>query len=147
MKELIVCFIGHRDDWRCRGIENILYETIENLIIRGYSFFYDGGYGAFDNMCAKAVISLKQKYPHIKLIRILAYYHPNTNKYELPPLFDGSIYPNLEGFHPKQIITERNKWIIENSDIVVAHVENTFKSGAYRSLTYARKINKPVIYV
>ena len=73
MQDKIVAFAGHRYDWHCIGVEEKLLKTIEELIIKGYTSFYDGNYGAFDKKCANTVIQLKHKYPHIKLIRILIY--------------------------------------------------------------------------
>ena len=71
----VVAFAGHRYEWHCIGVENRLPEVLEDLINKGYTIFYDGHYGAFDEKCAHAVLQLKHKYPHIKLIRILTYYN------------------------------------------------------------------------
>lgn len=147
MQEKIVAFAGHRFEWHCIDVEEKLSQTIEELINKGYTIFYDGGYGAFDKKCAHAVLELKHKYPQIKLIRILSYYHHEKEKYELLPCYDGSIYPNLEEYHYKQTITKRNEWIVDNCDVLVCHIENTFHSGAYNTVKYARKINKPIIYI
>ena len=147
MQDKIVAFAGHRFEWHCIGIEEKLLQTIEELINKGYTIFYDGGYGAFDKKCAHVVLELKHKYPQIKLIKILSYYHHEKEKYELPPYYDGSIYSNLEECHYKQIITKRNEWIVDNCDILICHIENTFHSGAYNTVKYARKINKPIIYI
>ena len=80
----VVAFAGHRYEWHCIGVENKLPEVLEDLINKGYAIFYDGHYGAFDEKCAHAVLQLKHKYPHIKLIRILTYYHHDKEKYDLP---------------------------------------------------------------
>ena len=98
-------------------------------------------------MCTHAVLQLKHKYPHIKLIRILTYYHHDKEKYDLPSCYDGSIFPEIEELHYKQKITKRNEWIIDHCDILVCYIEETYKSGAYRTLKYAQKQNKPIIYV
>lgn len=147
MKEKICCFAGHRNDWHCLGIEEKLLKTIEDLILKGYSVFYDGGYGAFDIKCANIVLELRDKYPHIKLFRILTYYHHNKEKYELPYCYNGSIFPDIEEIYPKQKISKRNEWIVDNSDILVCHIEFNFKSGAYNMVKYAKKKNKTIIYV
>jgi len=60
--------------------------------------------------------------------------------------YDGSIYPDIEETHYKQKITKRNERIVDNCDILVCHIEETYKSGAYRTLKYAQKQNKPIIY-
>ena len=137
----IVCFAGHKDDWRCLGIKDKLFSTIEELINKGYTIFYDGDMGAFDKLCLECLICLKKKYPYIKIIRILAYYHENKEKYDLPSIFDDSIYPDLENCYKKAIITKRNEWIVNNSDLLVCHIENTFRSGAFKTVEYARKIH------
>lgn len=147
MKEKIVAFAGHRFDWHCIGVEDKLPQVLEELIHKGYSVFYDGNSGAFDKKCATSVIELKHKYPHIKLIRILTYYHHNKDKYEIPSCYDGSILPDLEELHYKQKIIKRNEWIIDNCDILVCHILNTYNSGAYRTLKYAQKKNKIVINI
>lgn len=146
-KDLIVCFAGHRYDWQVLGIEDKLKQVIEDLITKGYTTFYDGGKGAFDKMSARIVIELKHKFPYIKIFRILTYYHHDKEKWELPQCYDGSIYPDIEKYHPKQRITKRNEWIVDNSDILVCHVYETYKSGAYTTVKYAQKTNKPIIYI
>ena len=145
--EKIVAFAGHRHEWHCLGLEDKLMQTLEELIDKGYTVFYDGDYGAFDNLCARTVIKLKTKYPHIKLIRILTYYHHDKEKYDLPSYYDSSILPELEFAHYKQKIIKRNEWIVDHCDLLVTHIENTFNSGAYRTLKYAQKQNKPIIYI
>lgn len=147
MADKIVAFAGHRFDWQCIGVEEKLLQTIEELINKGYTIFYDGACGAFDRKCLHAVLELKHKYPHIKVIQILKYYHHEKEKYELSPCYDGSIYPDLEECHYKQIITKRNEWIVENCDVLVCHIEETYKSGAFNTVKYAYQVNKPLIYV
>ncbi len=145
--EKIVAFAGHRYEWHNIGVEDKIESVLEDLINKGYTIFYDGGYGAFDKICANAVLKLKHKYPHIKLIRILTYYHHDKEKYELPSCFDGSILPEIEEIHYKQKIVKRNEWIIDQCDILVCHIQETYKIGAYRTLKYAQKQNKPIIYI
>lgn len=98
----VVAFAGHSYEWHCIGVENKLPKVLEDLINKGYSIFYDGHYGAFDEKCAHTVLQLKHKYPHIKLIRILTYYHHDKKKYDLPSYYDGSILPKIEELHYKQ---------------------------------------------
>lgn len=147
MADKVVCFAGHRFDWQNIGIEELLRQKIIELIEKGYNVFYDGGKGYFDQLSANIVIGLKKKYPHIKIYKILTYYHHDNEKYRLSKNYDGSILPEIEEFHYKTKITKRNEWIVDNSDILVCHVYETFKSGAFNTVKYAKKINKPIIYV
>lgn len=118
-----MAFAGHRYEWHCIGVENKLPKVLEDLINKGYTIFYDGHYGSFDEKCAHAVLQLKHKYPHIKLIRILTYYHHDKEKYDLPSCYDGPILPEIEELHYKQKITKRNEWVIDHCDILVCHME------------------------
>ncbi len=147
MYKKVVCFVGHRYEWQNIGIYNKLKDTIINLIEKGYTTFYDGGKDSFDNISANIVLELKNKYPQIKLYKILTYYHHEKSKWELPNGYNGSIIPDIARFHPKLKITKKNEWIVNNSDIVVCHIRETYKSGAYNTLKYARKISKPIIYL
>lgn len=143
----IVAFAGRRYEWQSIGIEEKLLQVLEELINKGYTIFYDGNYGAFDNKCRNAVLELKKKYPYIKLILILTYYHHDKEKYPIPSYYDETILPELEDLHYKQKITKRNEWIIDNCDLLVCHIKETYKSGAYNTVKYAQNQNKPIIYI
>lgn len=52
----VVAFAGHRYEWHCIGVEDKLPSILEDLIAKGYTIFYDGGYGAFDEkMCTRSL--------------------------------------------------------------------------------------------
>ena len=101
-KNKIVAFAGHRYEWQSIGVEEKLLQVLEDLINRGYNIFYDGNYGAFDNKCRNAVLKLKNKYPYIRLVLILTYYHHDKEKYPIPSYYDDTILPELEDLHYKQ---------------------------------------------
>ena len=50
MQDKIVAFAGHRFEWHCKGVKEKIIQTVEELINKGYTIFYDGGYGAFDKI-------------------------------------------------------------------------------------------------
>lgn len=147
MKEKVVCFAGHRHDWQIAGIENKLKEVIEKLITEGYTIFYDGGKGAFDNLSAGLVINFKKKYPNIKIFKILTYYHHDKEKWYLPSCYDGSIFPELDLCYFKNKIKKRNEWMIDNCDLLVCYISHTKQSGAFATVSYAKRINKTIIYL
>ena len=71
-KEHTAFFTGHRIiDKPSSELSNILETTIENLIISGVIYYGVGGAIGFDTLSAKTVISLRDKYPNIKLILVL----------------------------------------------------------------------------
>ena len=146
-KNKVVAFAGHRYEWQSIGVGEKLLQVLEDLINKGYTIFYDGNYGAFDNKCRNAILKLKNKYPNIKLVLILTYYHHDKEKYPIPSYYDDTILPEIEDLHYKQKITKRNEWIIDNCDLLVCHIQEAYKSGAYNTVKYAQKQNKPIIYI
>lgn len=146
MKEKRVCFAGHRYSWYNVGIEDRLREVIENLILNGYTTFFNGDKGYFDKLAAQTVLELKNKFPHIKLVKILSNYN-HKKADSVNSLWDETIYPDIEDFYPKQRITKRNQWMIENCDVLVCHIVEKYKSGAYNSYKYAKKLNKQIIEI
>ena len=74
-------FIGHRE--ASSELLPILRQIVEKHISEyGVTEFIVGGYGRFDLLAAKAVISLKQQYPQITL-SLLIPYHPASNARDL----------------------------------------------------------------
>ena len=59
--------------------------------------------------------------------------------------YDSIVIPDtLYKIHPKSIITFRNRWMIERSDLIITYV-NHRSGGAYTAMKYAEKLNKRVI--
>ena len=143
---MVVGFAGHRLSHENIGIKERLKKQIECLIKNGYTTFFDGNKGVFDDLCLDILRELKEKYPRIEIIRVLSSYHFISGN-ELPKNIDSTVFPELEGVYFKQLITKRNEWIVENSDIIVCHIVNTFRSGAYNMVRYAEKLNKLIIYL
>jgi len=58
--------------------------------------------------------------------------------------YDDIYYPLPRNVYFKNAIFERNKWIINNSDLLMCYVKNK-TGGAYKALRYAEKQNKTII--
>ena len=59
--------------------------------------------------------------------------------------YDSIIIPEtVYGAHPKAAITLKNRWMIEQSDLVIVYVERN-SGGAYKAMKYAEKLNKKLI--
>lgn len=143
----ICCFAGHRFSWRNGDIDQKVLETVEKLILDGFNVFYDGNHGDFDETCSWAVEKLKNKYPNVKLILVITHYRYKKENFILPKRYDGSIYPDLENVYPKRKIIERNKWMVDNCDVLVARVTDELSVGAYKTVKYAQKKNKRIIFI
>lgn len=145
MKTNIISFFGHRN--ATNNIYDELIITIED-IIKNNKFikfdFYLGGYGNFDRICLGALLELKRKYNNIKIILIYAYLPTKIDEYT-EITYDETLYPNGFEDKPKKFaITYRNKWIVENSDIIITYIHKDY-GGAYDAYKYAKSKNKQII--
>ena len=140
MKEKICCFAGHSSVFGKKDLSEKLKKEIVNLIENhNVTTFYSGGKGDFDWLCAHMIDDLKKDYPFIKSYYILSYMPKEKDEYDNAlKIFDDTIYPNIEKVPPRFAIIKRNKWMIDNSDFLIAYVENHF-GGAYKTLQYAEK--------
>ena len=69
-----VCFTGHRELREPDHVlEQRLLEILTPLIEYGCTDFCAGGARGFDTLAARVVLSLKERYPHIRLVLILPF--------------------------------------------------------------------------
>ena len=135
------CFFGHRDvsdiDSIKEQVKSVVTEIIEN---EGFDTFYFGGLGDFDDLCFEVLHSLKEKYPHIRLVfcftddrSLRKGSYDKTKKG-----FDECICLPLECNWWYTWIYYRNIAVISVSDLCVFYADPTAeKSGARKALSYA----------
>lgn len=140
MSNKICCFAGHSSIFGEEDLPAKLKKEIVNLIENhNVATFYNGGKGDFDWLCAHMIDDLKKDYLFIKSYYILSYMPKEKDEYDNTlKIFDDTIYPDIEKIPPKFAIIKRNKWMVKNSDFLIAYVENHF-AGAYKTLQYAEK--------
>lgn len=135
-------FFGHKDT--PKEIEPTLRSTLIDLIEnKNVNVFYVGNNGNFDTMVRRQLEALSQTYP-ITYSVVLAYLPTEKNKYDN---LTNTIYPEgLEAVPKRFAISRRNKWMIQQSDIVVTYVTHNF-GGAAQFEEMAVKQNKNVVEV
>ena len=141
------CGFGHRNVFE--NISSKLDNAVEEAITQGCEIFYTGAMGDFDSLFSSAVRSAKKVYPYIKLICVKPYFTNdiNTDKDYYAALYDDIIIPDeLAGIHPKAAIKARNRWIIDNSDIVLIYTVRNF-GGAYEAKRFAERNGKRLIKI
>ncbi len=150
MRKVKVCtFAGHREVYQA-NISEMLDEAISKIINTDDNFrFLVGGMGEFDGICSSAVRRAKRKYPNkeIRLELVLPYltHELNENKLYYETSFDDVVIPiELAGVHYKSAITKRNRWMVEQSDWLIAFIYRDF-GGAYTTLRYAEKKGLQII--
>ena len=130
-------FIGHRE--ASGELLPVLRQTVEKHICEyGVTEFTVGGYGGFDHLAARALISLKQQYPQI-ILSLLIPYHPAERPIETPPGFDNTYYPpGMEKVPHKLAIVRANQSMVEHVDYLIAYAWHP-ASNARDLVEYAEK--------
>ena len=123
---MVCTFFGHKD--APKEIEPTLRSTLIGLIEnKNVTVFYVGNNGNFDTMVRHQLEDLSQTYP-ITYSVVLAYLSTEKNKYDN---LTNTIYPEgLETVPKRFAISWRNKWMIQQSDIVVTYVTHTYGGAA-----------------
>ena len=137
---MTVTFFGHKDT--PKEIEPTLRTTLVDLIENhGATEFYVGNNGNFDTMVRRQLEDLSHTYP-ITYSVVLAYLPTEKNKYDD---LTNTIYPEGIETVPKRFaISYRNKWMVEQSDVVVTYVTHSF-GGAWQFKAMALRQGKTVI--
>ena len=139
-----VCFTGHRDIPRKDAIAmpSLLKSTIEELIVRGAKIFRAGGAMGFDTVAALCVLELREKYPEITLHLILpckdqtnGWNETNLRAYKYV-LENASSVEYVTDTYTKGCMHERNKRLVNGSDVCIAYCRRESGGSAY-TLSYA----------
>jgi hypothetical protein len=132
-----VSFFGHRILASTRQIE----ETVECMgkeLIRTKDFveFLVGRNGDYDILVASSVKRAQKAMgkQNSVLVLVLPYGVKDFEYYR--EYYDDIVIPITEKTHFKAAITKRNRWMVENSDLVIGFVQNQ-SGGAYAALKYA----------
>jgi len=140
MKRGTVTFIGHGD---CARLDDRrLMEALTGIAEEGYRVFLNGGMGQFDLQCARCVNALKRSYAEIQNLLVIPYLSFQAYPQKL---FDGIIFPEeLEGCHYKAAIPKRNRYLVDQSDLILCYVNHDW-GGAAKTYGYARRLGKRII--
>ena len=146
MKEYTCCFTGHRKIAPAQQmiVAERLCDTVEKLIRGGFTEFLAGGALGFDTMAAQCVLSLKEKYPHIKLVLAL----PCVTQTKGWSAEDVWIYENIKQQADKVVYTsqesargcmfKRNRYLVDHSSVCVAYLTGN-KGGTAYTVAYANQ--------
>lgn len=135
-----VCtFFGHRDcpDTIKPQLREVLMDLIAN---HGVTMFYVGHQGRFDAIVRGVLGQLQKDDPRISYAVVLS---------RLPRIADGDntmVPEGIESVHPRYRISWRNKWMIRQSDFVVAYVTHGW-GGAAQFVKSAAGQGKRVIHL
>ena len=146
-REKTVCFTGHRIIPAAirPALLSELYSTVMRLIMEGYDSFICGGAVGFDTMAAECVLSMRERYPDIKLILALPC-RDQTLKWD--DLDDLTRYKEILGkadrveyaevFYSQGCMHKRNRWMVDHSSVCIAYLTSNRGGTAY-TCNYANK--------
>ncbi len=139
-----ISFIGHRQISDYNQIESKINEIIEGLF-KEYCYIdcYIGRHGEFDIYVASVIKRIQRERKNDLFLNLVLPYEHKDQKYFLD-YYDEVLYPLARDVHFKSAIIKRNEWMVDNSELLVAYV-NQYYGGAYATLQYAKKKNKTII--
>ena len=137
---MVCTFFGHKDT--PKEIEPTLRSTLIDLIEnKNVTVFYVGNNGNFDTMVRRQLEDLSNTYS-ITYNVVLAYLPAKKSEYDD---YTNTILPEgIETVHKRFAISWRNKWMIQQSDVVVTYVTHNF-GGAAQFKAMAERQGKTVI--
>ena len=142
-----VSMIGHRvvEDY---SVEERLHELFRELLrTKEYVEFYLGRNGDFDILAASVIKRLHKNYRDDNSVMILVLPYPVKDYEYYDDYYDEIIIPDeLHGVHPKAAITERNRWIVANSDMLIAYIRNK-SGGTATCVRMAERLRRTVIKI
>lgn len=145
------CFTGHRSSMAFdENVKARLKIEVENLINKGVTVFLAGGALGFDTVAADTVLSLKGKYPFLKLCLILpcktqahkwsveeqAHYNEMLKKSDM------CYY--LQDKYTDDCMFRRNEFMVDRSRYCISFMRH-LKGGTYYTVSYAKRMGKELI--
>lgn len=95
------------------------------LRTKEYVEFYLGRNGDFDIMATSVIKRLQKNFRDDNSVMILVLPYPVKDYEYYEEYYDEIVIPKeLYGVHPKAAITERNRCMATNADILVAYIRN-----------------------
>ncbi|MBR3894168.1 MAG: hypothetical protein IKJ35_03360 [Clostridia bacterium] len=134
---MIVTFCGHSQYIAKQEDKEKLLTFLEKTVGDAPAEFFLGGYGAFDTFAFHCCKEYQKAHPSVKLVFVSPYLNAEKK------LYDAVLYPPLEQVPLKFAISHRNRWMVENADLVVACIDHTW-GGAYQTYLHAHRKKKPI---
>ena len=146
---MIITFAGHSKMQTNDRLADRLKNAIrENLPKEGKVSFYCGGYGDFDDLCAKACRSIAAERGNCEVLLITPYLTESQQKklieIQKTKLYDDILYPPIENSPLRFAIVKRNEWMVNEAELVIAFVSHTY-GGAYKTLNFAKRKHKRIL--
>lgn len=136
-------FFGHRDcpDTVKPKLRRAVIDLIENGKV---DTFYVGRQGAFDAMVRAVLRDVSSEYPHICYAVVLERLPVKQGECGCPDYSDTMVPEGIETVPPRFAISWRNKWMLNQSDLVVTYITHSW-GGAAQFAEMAERQKKTII--
>ena len=144
---MVITFCGHSTFVKTPEIEERLLSILQNQVGDKPTDLFLGGYGSFDSFAWECCRKYQSEHPQVKLVLITAYMTIEHQKNYLAyqkDYYDAIIYPEIEDKPLKFAISYRNKWMVEQADLVIAYVNHN-SGGAWQTYQHAKRKKKNII--
>ena len=147
-----VSFFGHREIENSLEVEQKLEAILTELIkTKQYIEFLVGREGEFDILAASVVKRVKKQmdYGNCSLVLVLPYMKAEFRDNEkdfLDYYDDAEICEQSAKAHYKSAMQIRNRAMVNRSDLVICCIQRK-SGGAYKTVRYAERIGKQILYL
>ena len=146
MKIYRIAFIGHNQiDDKCSLRTSLDALIKEKITSKEHVEFYVGNNGDFNDLVSVSVRMVQQKVgnQNSSLMAVMPYHTEHDFFFER--LCEGVLFPVRLNTDPEVAIAQRNRWMIDHTDLLVAYVEPNRDDDAATALKYAQKEGVEII--
>ncbi len=143
-----ISFFGHSSFISTPEIEKRFLRILEENTAGREATLYFGGYGNFDEFALASAKKIKAKNGarHIFVTPYITESYQKNHLSYIRESYDEILYPPIESVPYRFAISARNKWLVENSDLIICCINRTF-GGAYAAFQHARRCGKEIINI
>ena len=163
MKNVACAITGHRpmrfsfgydeEDEKCRRLKLAMAVQINALIESHISAFYTGMAQGVDQWGAEIILTMKRQYPHVRLIAVLPC-ETQADKWSVEQreryfntLAECDDVITLNTHYTPQCMLERNRYMVDHSDYLLAVYDGGGKGGTAYTVRCAREKKREIIAI
>lgn len=143
-----VGFLGHRTGYDDTGLAEATLDVLKKELKGEPAEFLVGAHGIYDFIARKSCIRYKRLYGNSKTLYVaeLDDDHYSKKRKLASGITDGNIYLDIKYVPQNERFAERNKWVVDMSDLIICYLTNTC-GETYNAIEYAVKKKKRIINI
>lgn len=163
MKMVACAFTGHRpmrfifgydeEDEKCIRLKLVIARQVNALIENHVSVFYTGMALGVDQWGAEIALAMKRRCPHIRLVAVLpcetqaVKWSPEQRERYFNILSGCDEEVILNSRYTPQCIAERNRYLVDHADCLLAVYDGGGKGSTAYTVRYAREKEREIIVI